>query len=319
MLDPTPTPSKSIIRIETRPMPEVIEVLKYADFLRTKLKNKQITEINVLGGRYKKHGDFAHLDTLKASLPQKVVDIQTKGKFLYLTFENGLYLFSTLGLSGGWVWSKDNKSFEFEEIVKYIDKTELEHWQQGAIKHRNVEFKTKAGSVYFYDMLSFGTLKVVQTEAELNKKLNSIGPDITAAETTLELFTVRLKKAANEKLIGNVLMNQRLLSGIGNYLRADVLWLTKISPFRKMHDLTDADVKKIYTAAKLLAHSKYDYKAAIKDHLIPKDHPPTPEDYGREFYVYNSTVDPDGHPVKKEELYEGSQKRFIYWVPSRQK
>ena len=300
-------------------MPEVIEVLKYADFLRSKLKNKQITEINVLNGRYKKHGDFEHLDTLKASLPQKVTDIKTKGKFLYIIFENGLYLFSTLGLSGGWLWSKDNKHYEFEEIVKYIDKDVMAKWQQGAIKHRNVEFKTKAGSVYFYDMLSFGTLKVVQTEAELYKKLSTIGPDITDPTTTLELFTERLKKAANEKLIGNVLMNQRLLSGIGNYLRADVLWLTKISPFRKMEDLSHADIKQIYDAAKLLAHSKYDYKQALKDHIIPKDHPPTPEDYEREFYVYNSQTDPEGHAVKKEELYEGSQKRFIYWVPSRQK
>jgi len=300
-------------------MPEVIEVLKYADFLRSKLKNKQITEINILNGRYKKHGDFEHLDLLKAALPQKVVDVYTKGKFLYLLFENGLYLFSTLGLSGGWLWSKDNATFEFQEIVTYIDKDVMAKWEQGAIKHRNVEFKTKAGSVYFYDMLSFGTLKVVQTEAELNKKLNTIGPDITAETTTLELFTERLKKAANEKLIGNVLMNQRLLSGIGNYLRADILWLTKISPFRPMADVSAQDIKKIYDAAKLLAHSKYDYKAALKDHRIPKAHAKLPEDYGREFYVYNSTTDPEGHAVKKEELYEGSQKRFIYWVPSRQK
>ncbi len=66
-------------------MPEVIEVLKYADFLSTKLKNKEITEINVLNGRYKKHGDFEHLDSLRNALPQKVIDIETKGKFLYIT------------------------------------------------------------------------------------------------------------------------------------------------------------------------------------------------------------------------------------------
>jgi len=85
-------------------MPEVIEVLKYADFLRAKFKHNEINEINVLNGRYKKHGDFEHLAELRAALPQKVSKIETKGKFLYMQFENGMYLFSTLGLSGGWLW-----------------------------------------------------------------------------------------------------------------------------------------------------------------------------------------------------------------------
>ena len=61
-------------------MPEVIEILKYADFLRTKLKHNNIIEVNVLNGRYKKHGDFKNLDDLKKALPQKVKHIDTKGK-----------------------------------------------------------------------------------------------------------------------------------------------------------------------------------------------------------------------------------------------
>ena len=39
-------------------MPEVVEVVAYADLLRTKLKGKSILEINILKGRYAKHGSF---------------------------------------------------------------------------------------------------------------------------------------------------------------------------------------------------------------------------------------------------------------------
>ena len=35
-------------------MPEINEVRQYADFLNTKLKNKNILEVNILNGRYKK-------------------------------------------------------------------------------------------------------------------------------------------------------------------------------------------------------------------------------------------------------------------------
>ena len=44
-----------------------------------------------------------------------------------------------------------------------------------------------------------------------------------------------------------------------------------------------------------------------------------PSDYKRDFFVYYEDKDIYGNPVTKEELYEGKQKRFIYWVKSRQK
>jgi hypothetical protein len=39
-------------------MPEINEVRQYADFLLSKLKKDNILEINILNGRYKKHGPF---------------------------------------------------------------------------------------------------------------------------------------------------------------------------------------------------------------------------------------------------------------------
>jgi len=298
-------------------MPEVIEVLKYADFLQSKLKGKTITEINVLNGRYKKHGDFENLDQLRAALPQKVKSIQTKGKFLYIQFENNMYLFSTLGLSGGWLYEKGGK-VQFGHLLNYIAKEDEIRYHQTALKHKNVEFKTADGNMYYYDVLSYGTLKVIIDAAHLQKKLASLGPDISHKETTLPIFKAQLEKAKGEKLIGNVLMDQKYISGIGNYLRADVLWLSKISPFRKMRDLTAPEYKKLWLNTRLLVWASYNYKKGVKLGFIESDHPKIPEDYGREFCVYFQTTDPQGRAVKKEELYDGSQKRFIYWVPELQ-
>ena len=292
-------------------MPEVIEVLRYADFIRLKLKNKPITEVKILNGRYHKHGDFEGYSKLSAALPLIVKDVHTKGKFLYIEFVDDLWLLSTLGLSGGWTWESRNR-YEFPSIVKYLDS---DSYHQRVLKHLNVEFKTAHGSLFYYDLLSFGTLKVAD-KATLDAKLAMLGPDITTVE--LPEFKARLAKVST-KPIGTVLMNQRLISGIGNYLRADLLWLSKISPFRTVQSLSATDQKHLWEAARFLVWSKYDYKKGLKTGVIRADHPKLPYDYGREFYVYMQTTDPQGRPVKKEELYTGSQKRFIHWVPAIQK
>ena len=183
----------------------------------------------------------------------------------------------------------------------------------------NVEFRTSKGSLYYYDVLSFGSLKVIEGEVELNKKLKTIGPDIMEPDTTLEIFKNQILKTRNlHKEIGIVIMNQKVIAGIGNYLRADILYLSKISPFRKVNKLTDKELEAIYKNAKVLTWGDYDIKMAKKLKLISKE-TKFPRDYDRMFFVYNYDEDIHGNKIIKKELYEGSQKRFIYYVPTLQK
>jgi endonuclease-8 len=301
-------------------MPEINEVKQYADFLNSKLKNKNIIQVNILNGRYKKHRPFTNYNELQKNLPIKVLDIKTKGKFLYMILANNLYLFSTLGLSGGWVYKKNNSTkYEHPIILEYLKKEQIDSYMEQSLKHLNVEFKTQNGSVYFYDTLSFGTLKIIDNQNELDNKLNMIGPDIMDNETNYELFSERIKKSKNlHKMIGIVLMDQKTISGIGNYLRADILWLSKISPFRKVNKLTDEELKKIFHNAKVLTWGQYDIKEAKRLKIITSEDK-LPSDYNRDFFVYYEDKDIYGHKITKEELYEGSQKRFIYYVKSYQK
>jgi formamidopyrimidine-DNA glycosylase len=301
-------------------MPEINEVRQYADFLNSKLKNKNIIQVNILNGRYKKHGPFTNYNELDKNLPIKVLDIKTKGKFLYMILANNLYLFSTLGLSGGWVYKKNNSTkYEHPIILEYLKKEQIDSYMEQSLKHLNVEFKTQNGSVYFYDTLSFGTLKIIDNQNELDNKLNMIGPDIMDNETNYELFSERIKKSKNvHKMIGIVLMDQKTISGIGNYLRADILWLSKISPFRKVNKLTDEELKKIFHNAKVLTWGQYDIKEAKRLKIITSEDK-LPSDYNRDFFVYYEDKDVYENKITKDELYEGSQKRFIYYVKSYQK
>ena len=91
-------------------MPEVVEIKKYADFLNKKLKNKNLNDIKILKGRYKTHNPFALYYSITNKLPLKVLDVRTKGKFLYIVMEDDYFIFSTLGLHGGWVWVDKNSN-----------------------------------------------------------------------------------------------------------------------------------------------------------------------------------------------------------------
>ena len=73
-------------------MPEVIEIRKYADFLNNKLRGTKLNKINVLKGRYKKHKPFDLYEEISDNLPLTIIDVKTKGKFLYFILENDYYI-----------------------------------------------------------------------------------------------------------------------------------------------------------------------------------------------------------------------------------
>jgi formamidopyrimidine-DNA glycosylase len=299
-------------------MPEIIEVKKYSDFIKKYLFNKLLKNIIIKKGRYKNHGPFNYyLDFLKL-LPSKLISINTKGKFMYLTFDNNIHIGFTLGLSGGWFYKPKKSNIMIHGLdTKKFDIKLVKRYYKNALNHINVIFKFDVGTLYFYDQLSYGTIKIFLSDKELNEKLKSIGCDILQSD--FSTFYKQITKKSNiEKPIGNVLMNQKIISGIGNYIRADSLWLSKISPFRLVKNLNKNEIKKIFHNLLIVTWADYNYNKAIKLGIIKKSDK-IAKHLNREFLVYNRLKDPYGREIEKEKLYEGSQIRYIYWVPGYQK
>lgn len=325
-------------------MPESIEVLQYTDFINSKVKDRRsrksfgfsgskaskLLDIKILKGRYKHKGVFSGYSQLKKLARNgdlKFVEAKCKGKFMYLkfTYENSedeekevLYLGVTLGLSGGWFFKPknskklinglDTERFEDEIASKYLD---------AALKHINVEFVFSSGTLYFYDQLSYGTLKVFD-EKSLQAKLKTLGVDMSDPNTSYKDFYEALssknRNSKNDsKFIGNLIVNQKLISGVGNYLRADSLWAARISPFRKLKDISQYELKKLYRMIRVLIYGAYNKKLGKRLKIItPRDK--LPSDYKRGFWVYKMDTDIYGNTVLIDTLYDGSQKRFIYYT-----
>jgi formamidopyrimidine-DNA glycosylase len=303
-------------------MPEVKEIKRYADFIRKKIKDKDILDIKILKGKYKKR-IFDNYSLIKKNIPLKCLDIKSKGKLLYIKFEDNFYLFIAHGLFGNWCFLNNNNKYEFsknlEVYSKFLPKDKIESYIKNTLNHLNIQFITEKGSLFFSDQLSFGSFILYDNKEDFYKKLNSIGSDIMDKETNFKLFEERIRKNRNlDKEIGLVLIDQKIISGIGNYLRSDILYLSKINPFRKVKLLNNKELKDIFKNAKILTWYDYDLQKAKELNIIKKS-TKLPSDYNRMFYIYNQEEDIYGHKIIKKELFEGTQKRYIYYVPNIQK
>src|ERR671937_170934 len=76
-----------------------------------------------------------------------------------------------------------------------------------------------------------------------------LGPDILADPPDLERMIERLRAEHADREIGDALLDQRLVAGIGNVWKAESLWRVRISPWRRLGDLTDEELRAILAAA----------------------------------------------------------------------
>ena len=202
-------------------MPEIVEIKKYCDLIKKYTLNKKVKSIKILNGRYKKHGKFDGYNEFNKELPLKLLDVNSKGKFIYLTFENDFTLYCTLGLSGGWTYKKKSSDkYIFPEVLEFLNiknENAIEEYRDTSLDHINIEFTFEKGSLYFFDTLSYGTISISNDKDKLEKKLKSLGPDIMDEDLTVEMFNDHINKKVNlNKKIGNVLVNQKIISGIVN-------------------------------------------------------------------------------------------------------
>ena len=89
---------------------------------------------------------------------------------------------------------------------------------------------------------------------ELDKPVVS-GPDILDAEPDYEAIAARLR-ARPEREIGEALLDQRVVGGIGNIWRSEALWDARISPWLPLESVSDTELLGILTSAhRLMAAS----------------------------------------------------------------
>jgi endonuclease-8 len=83
---------------------------------------------------------------------------------------------------------------------------------------------------------------------ERSSQVPKLGPDVLAAEFTAETGAARLEayaRAHPEAEVGVVLLNQRVLAGLGNVYKSEVAFAARVNPWRKVGTVTRAEIERL--------------------------------------------------------------------------
>ena len=185
-------------------------------------------------------------------------------------------------------------------------------WSKTATKHTRVTLQTSNGEVHYNDIRNFGTLKFVYGKHELLKKLSSLGLDLLSQDVSNDDFLVQMRKH-DSKNICKVMMNQSVLAGVGNYIKAEALWISRLNPGLTVSDIEDFQLLELKEAVREVMLSSYLHGGAT--FLTHSDFSGQRGEYTSRFLCYNRKIDADGNQVIKTKTPDG---RTTHWSFERQ-
>lgn len=209
-------------------MPEIAEVETVRNTLKKQILNKRIKEVKVL---YPKM-ILSPIEEFQSVLKGNVfVDIKRRGKWLIFELENH-YLLSHLRMEGKFFLKDSNeKPVKHEHvIVSFVDGTDLR----------------------YHDTRKFGRMHLIRKE-ELNSNpaIQKQGFEPGDAELTAEYLLEKFKKKSIA--IKTILLDQTIISGLGNIYANEVLFAARIHPFRIASSITKQEAQRIVeSSAKII-------------------------------------------------------------------
>ena len=221
-------------------MPELPEVeivkrsLQKSVYLRKILKVK----VNNRNLRYKVDKNFE-----KKLKGKKILNISRKAKYITISLDDYTFFCIHLGMSGTLHIVKN----KFEN-----KKTNLSFYHSPVLgkKHNHLIFYFKDFKIIYNDPRRFGFIKVFENKRTFNNYFSRNGCEPFSKNFNLEY----LKKNLNlsKKSIKNVLLDQKIISGIGNIYASEILFHSKIRPIRLANSLNLKEISNIIISTKYI-------------------------------------------------------------------
>ncbi|MEM6389794.1 MAG: DNA-formamidopyrimidine glycosylase family protein [Pseudomonadota bacterium] len=104
--------------------------------------------------------------------------------------------------------------------------------------------------------------------ADLDAFRMRYGPDLLSAHPEPERAIQRIR--ASRSNIATLLMNQRVISGIGNIYRSEILWLLKLSPMTRGCDVPEPILERLWDEMRALMEIGVRYNSIITNGELPK-------------------------------------------------
>lgn len=290
-------------------MPEGPEVQRYTDLIAQALLNRPLTSI-MARTQQARAWLVEHPQVLVGAIVRRV---HARGKNLLIRFDDDLFCYSHLMMWGRWQVIDNNG----DEPIDRRERARLSTQDQHAI------------------LLSAPIFQIQRGPLEMVPTLASLGPDVLPDENlefdALE-FERRLFLGENrEREIGAILLDQDVLAGIGNYLRAEILFECRIDPWKRVRELGESELEGLRREIPRLARLAYESGGATAPEeerermKLDASLVYSPSEWGRRHWVFRRTNLPClrcgsaiGQARQTTRVFEeGDEKsRIIYFCPA---
>lgn len=266
-------------------MPEAVEVHTIASVLNDMLAGQELTAI-----KYDTKSKFSRrpirdLDKVQKEFPSRIVSVTARGKKIIFTLDAGQYLVSSLGMEGHWVTEPESHS---------------NLWLEYGKSHR----------IYYDDSRHFGDFKVALDSKGLAAALDAVGLCLVTQrdQITPEWWAGCFSNRRVKMSVADFLLSQERFSGIGNWLRAEILYRARINPHRRPCELTPTEVETIRRATfDIIDEAMKCHGVTVSTYKDPLGRTGT-----FERACYGKKTDPLGNTVQQDK----SRGRTIHWVPA---
>jgi endonuclease-8 len=186
-----------------------------------------------------------------------ITAVDTHGKHLFVRFEGGLALHSHLGMSGAWGVYAPGRRWGRSARRAWI--------VMRSTDHEVVEFDGPT-----LELMTGGRLR-------FDRRLAQLGPDVLASAFDGDRFLRLLRGDDPTRTIGDALLDQRNVAGIGNIWKSEGCWDAGIDPSRPVAQVSDAQVLAIIEQLRpRMMRSAHDGPRAIAPRVYGRSGQPCP-------------------------------------------
>jgi endonuclease-8 len=154
---------------------------------------------------------------------QAVTSVDAHGKHLFLRFEGGLTLHSHLRMTGSWRTYRRGQ-----------------RWRRSP-RRAWLVIRAGDGEVVQFD----GPVLELMTDSRtrFDQRIAGLGPDILAPELDEDAILRRLRADDPTRPIGDALLEQKTVAGIGNLWKCEGCHGAELDPWRRTRDVSDDEVR----------------------------------------------------------------------------
>lgn len=218
-------------------MPELPEVQTIVSDLNKKIKGDTITDFWSDWGKAIKNKSVEQFK--KEIKGRKILEAKRIGKNIFINLSGGKTIYIHLKMTGHLLVKSEKlkiKSGYFADRVnQYI---------------HHIFYLEKNKKMEFSDLRKFAKIVLVDTDKVKDiKEIKALGIDVMSPEFTFQKFEEILNKKAGKK-IRDVLMDQNIISGIGNIYASEILYVAGILPTRIVNRIDNKERKLLFNSIK---------------------------------------------------------------------